>query len=76
MATITLIQAAAHTANNIYAMTAQPMNVLISGLAGGAVQFTCTNPLATIKGATSVDITYTGNVGGAHQNIQVSSVIS
>lgn len=76
MTTVTLVQAAAHTAASIHTMTAQPMNVALTGLAGGAVQFACTNALPTIQGAKSVDITYNGNVPQQHQTIQVSSVMA
>jgi len=76
MTTITLVQAAAHDATSIHLMTAQPMNVNLTGLAGGAIQFTCTNAQATIQAATSVDITYDAGVGGGHESIQVSTVIS
>ncbi|NHF59978.1 hypothetical protein FK220_011540 [Flavobacteriaceae bacterium TP-CH-4] len=75
MATITLIQAAAHTADHIHLMTAQPMNVDLTGLQGGAVQFRCTNAFAAIKGAKQVQITYDAGVGSHHQNIAVSSVL-
>ncbi|MBE8994288.1 hypothetical protein [Microcystis aeruginosa] len=76
MTTITLVQAAAHDANHIHLMTAQPMNVNLTGLAGGAIQFTCTNPLATITGAGEVDITYDAGVPQQHETIQVSSVMA
>ncbi|MCU7244007.1 MAG: hypothetical protein NT917_12855 [Microcystis aeruginosa WS75] len=76
MTTITLVQAAAHDATYIQLMTAQPMNVNLIGLAGGAIQFTCTNPLAAITGAKTVDITYNAAVPQQHQTIQVSSVMS
>lgn len=75
MTTITLVQAAAHDASHIHLMTAKPMNVKLTGLAGGAIQFTCTNPLATITGATTVDITYDAAVPQQHETIQVSSVM-
>lgn len=74
MATITLVQAARTTASGIHLMTAQPMNVNLNGLAGGAIQFTCTNALAAINGASSVQITYDANHGSAHETLQVSSV--
>ncbi|GBF81821.1 hypothetical protein [Aphanothece sacrum] len=76
MATITLVENADHKATEIHLMTAQPMNVNLTGLAGGAIQFTCTNPLATIQGARTVDITYDASVPQQHQTIQVSSVIA
>jgi hypothetical protein len=74
MATITLVQAAKATAAGIHLMTAQPMNVNLTGLAGGAIQFTCTNALAAIQGAKTVQITYDANHGGGHETLQVSSV--
>ncbi len=76
MTTITLVQAAAHDANHIRLMTAQPMNVNLTGLAGGAIQFTCTNRFATITGASTVDITYDAGVPQQHETIQVSSVMA
>ena len=76
MATITLVQAAEDVAASIHLMTAQPMGVNLNGLAGGAVQFNCTNAFAAVQGATSVDITYDANRGGRHQTIQVSSVMA
>ena len=76
MTTITLKQAASYDANAIILMTAQPMNVNLVNLAGGAIQFSCTNPLATIQGATSVNITFDAAHGGAHQDRAVSSVIA
>ncbi len=76
MATITLVQAATHDANAIAAMTAMPMGVHLTGLAGGAIQFTCTNALAAIQGARSVSITYDAAHGSGHQVVQVSSVMS
>lgn len=75
MATITLVQSADHDANSIHLMTARPMNVDLTDLAGGAIQFQCSNLLTTIRGATSVDITYDAAHGSGHQTIQVSSVI-
>ncbi len=74
MTTITLIQAAAHDATRIHTMTAQPMGIRLSGLTGGAIQFTCTNALAAIRHAKEVQITYNGNLPQQHQTIQVSSV--
>lgn len=74
MSTITLKHAADHDANKILLMTARPMNVNIANLAGGAIQFTCTNPLATIQGATSMDITYDASVGSGHQSVPVSTI--
>ncbi len=77
MTTITLIQNARGKAADIVAMTARPVNVLLTGLTGGPAQFQCTNALAAIQGAKSVDITYSANVAGdPHDTIQVSSVIS
>jgi hypothetical protein len=64
MPTITLVQAAAHAANHIHLMTALPMNVNLTNLAGGAIQFSCSNLLHNIKAAQSVAITYDGAVGG------------
>nr|WP_315222990.1 hypothetical protein [uncultured Duganella sp.] len=76
MTTITLIQAAAHDATGIHLMTARPMNVNLNNLQGGAIQFQCSNPLATIAGAKEVEITYNAAHGGRHETIQVSSVIA
>lgn len=76
MPTITLVQAAAQTAENIILMTAMPMNIDLINIAGGAVQFQCANPLNTIRNATAVQITYDGAHGGGHEEIQVSSVIA
>jgi hypothetical protein len=76
MTTITLVQAAQQQAAAISVMTAPPMNVALTGLTGGAVQFGCTNPLAAIQGAKNVDITYDAAHGGGHETIQVSSVIA
>ena len=75
MATVTLVQAAAHDATAIHLMTAQPMNVNLTGLTGGAIQFQCTNPLAAIANAREVDITYDAAHGSGHETIQVSSVM-
>ena len=75
MATVTLVQAATHSADGIHLMTAQPMQVDLTNLEGGAIQFRCTNPLPTIQGATSVDIIYDAAHGSGHENIQVSSVM-
>ena len=76
MSTITLVQAAAYAADSIQLMTAQPMNVDLTGLAGGGIQFTCTNALPTIQGARSVDITFNGDLPILHESIQVSSVMA
>lgn len=76
MTTITLVQAAQHGASAIHLMTAQPMNVNLAGLAGGAIQFQCTNVLAAIQGAREVQITYDANHGAGHETIQVSTVIA
>lgn len=76
MATVTLKQAAEQDANHIHLMTAQPMNVNLINLTGGGIQFNCTNPLAAITGATTVDITYDAAVDGHHETIAVSSVIA
>lgn len=57
MTTVTLVQAAAHAADKIHLMTARPMNVNLTGLAGGPIQFRCANPLAALQGAQAVDIT-------------------
>jgi hypothetical protein len=76
MTTVTLVQAAGHQADHIHLMTALPMNVNLTNLQGGAIQFTCSNPLVAIQGATSVRITYDAAVGSGHQDIQVSSVIA
>jgi hypothetical protein len=75
MTTITLVQAANHDASRIHLMTAQPMNVNLVNLAGGAIQFTCGNAFATVQGAKSVDITYEAPIQPLHQTIQVSSVL-
>ena len=45
MTTVTLVQAAKHTADAIHLMTAKPMNVDFDGGIGGAIQFRCTNVL-------------------------------
>lgn len=74
MTTVTLVQAAKHTADAIHLMTAKPMNVDLTGLSGGAVQFRCTNVLATIQNAKEVLITYDASHGSGHETIQVSSV--
>jgi hypothetical protein len=74
MATVTLVQAAQYAADGIHLMTAQPMHVDLTNLAGGAIQFTCSNPLPNIQAATSVDITYDAAHGSGQQTIQVSSV--
>ena len=76
MTTVTLIHAAACTADGIHLMTARPMNVDLTNLGGGAVQFRCSNPLADIAGAKEVEITYDAAHGSGHQTIQVSSVIA
>ena len=57
-------------------MTAQPMGVVLLGLNGGNTVFRCTNPLADIQHATSVDITYNAPINPIHQTVHVSSVIS
>ena len=75
MATITLVQNALRDANDVHLMTAQPMNVNLVGLAGGAIQFTCTNALAAVQGATSVEITYAAPFNPQRETVQVSSVI-
>ncbi|VUD66758.1 hypothetical protein TDB9533_03685 [Thalassocella blandensis] len=75
MSTITLVQAAESKADHIHLMTAQPMNVNLSGLTGGAIQFDCNNPFASIQGATSVLITYDATRGGRHETLSVSSVL-
>lgn len=75
MTTITLVQAARHAADGIALMTAQPMNVNLKNLDGGAIAFTCSNPLSEIKAATSVLITYDAAHGSGHETVQVSSVI-
>lgn len=74
MTTITLVQAAAHDANGIHTMTALPMNVVLQNLAGGAVQFTCSNAQPTIQAATSVRITYNAGLPQPTHDVQVSSV--
>jgi hypothetical protein len=74
MTTITLVQAAEYAADHIHLMTAQPMGVDLTGLAGGAIQFSCTNALPAVRGATSVDITFEGDMPVLHETIQVSNV--
>ena len=76
MTTVTLVHAAAHDANKIHTMTARPMNVNLTGLTGGAIQFQCTNALAALQGAGSVDITYDASVPQQHETVQVSSVMA
>ncbi len=76
MPTITLVQAANTDANGIHQMTAQPMGVVLTNLTGGAIQFRCTNALATIQAAREAQITYDAAHGGHQQTIQVSSVIA
>lgn len=49
MTTITLVQAASHAADHIHLMTTQPMNVNLSNLAGGAIQFRCSNALSAFS---------------------------
>ena len=73
MTTVTLKQAAKTDATGINLMTAQPVNINLTGLAGGGVQFTCTNTQATIQGSTTVDITYND---ATHETLAVSSIIS
>jgi hypothetical protein len=75
MATITLVQNALRDANDVHLMTAQPMNVNLVGLAGRGGQFTCTNALAAVQGATSVDITYAAPFNPPNETIQISSVM-
>jgi hypothetical protein len=75
MPTITLVQAASYKADAIRLMTAKPMNVDLTGLQGGAIQFQCTNPPAAVSGAKEVEITYDDAHGSRHETIQVSSVI-
>lgn len=70
MPTITLVQNASPGVNN---MLGQPGAIPLAGLAGANAVFTCTNPLPTIQGITSVDIVYNAGVP-APQTIQVSSV--
>lgn len=74
MARLTLIQNAQHDAVAIHTITAQPMGVVLTGLAGSNAVFTCTNAFGTIQGAKSVQITYDGAHGGGHEAIEVSSV--
>jgi len=74
MATVTLIQNAQSDATHIIQMTAMPMNVNLTGLAGGPAQFSCTNALATIANASTVDITFDATINPPHQEVQVSSV--
>jgi hypothetical protein len=74
--TITLVQAVEHDADKIHLMTAQPMNVNLTNLAGGAIQFRCSNIFATVKNAKSVNITYDASVPQQHQIIEISSVFS
>jgi hypothetical protein len=75
MTTITLVQAAAHDASRVISMTARPMNVILVGLAGGAIQFTCTNALAAVQGATSVDIIYAAPFNPQTETVQIGSVM-
>jgi|GEM_PF-5785253 len=74
MTTVTLVQAAAHDANYIHLMTAMPNNVPLTHLAGGAIQFSCSNPLPALMGARSVRITYNAAVPQPTHDIQISSV--
>ncbi|WAS95656.1 hypothetical protein [Nannocystis punicea] len=74
MPTITLRDNAYHDANAIILMTAQPMKIALTALTGQGVRFQCSNALATIQGATSVDITFDAAHHSEHQNVQVSSV--
>ncbi|NVE01089.1 hypothetical protein [Massilia sp. BJB1822] len=76
MPTVTLMQAAGHSAANIVQMTLQPMGVVLTDLAGGPLIFTCNNDLVTIRRATKATITYTGPVGGHTETLAVSSVHS
>ncbi|WP_256079639.1 hypothetical protein [Massilia sp. YIM B04103] len=76
MPTVTLMQAAGHPAADIVQITVQPMGVVLTGLAGGPLRFTCTNVQATIQAATEATITYTGPVGGHTETLAVSSVQS
>lgn len=75
MATITLVQAAQHTAQGIHLMTAMPMAVDLQDLAGGAIQFTCSNMPNQIHGSSYVKITYDAGHGSGHEEIGVSSVL-
>ncbi|MHA4871739.1 hypothetical protein ACXZ1M_29005 [Duganella sp. PWIR1] len=76
MTTITLKHAASYDANGIHLMTARPQNINIANLNGGAIQFSCSNPLAALQGATSVDITYDAAHGSGHQNVPIGSIMS
>ncbi|MED5526316.1 MAG: hypothetical protein VX447_16395 [Pseudomonadota bacterium] len=72
MPTITLVHNADNQ-NGVHNMRGQPGGIPLTGLAGDHAVFTCTNPLATIQGITSVDIVYNTGVP-APETIQVSSV--
>ncbi|WP_131394508.1 hypothetical protein [Comamonas thiooxydans] len=77
MTTVTLIQAARYSSDRIHQMVANPGQISLSNLSGGAIQFGCSNPLATIKSCTSVAIVYDATASGSRQEtIQISSVIS
>ena len=77
MTTVTLVVAARHTADKISKMVANPGNITLTNLTGGAIQFTCTNNLAAIKPCTSVAIVYDATVlGSLQETIEISSVIS
>jgi hypothetical protein len=64
----------AYSAGMIHLMTALPMNVPLTNLTGGAIQFSCTNPLPALQGAKSVRITYNAGVPQPTRDIQISSV--
>lgn len=76
MPTINLVQASAHMADKVHLMSAVVggNDVALTGLGGGGVSFTCTNPLANIRNATDVKITYDASVPQQHEEIQVSTV--
>ncbi|MCB0704316.1 MAG: hypothetical protein KDC34_03365 [Saprospiraceae bacterium] len=75
MPTVTLRQNAKTDASGIIAIMLKPMNVRLSGIGGGPLQFTCTNALAGIHGGTSVEITYDANQSNVRETIQVSSIM-
>ncbi len=76
MPTISLVQASAHMSDKVHLMSAvvNGNDVDLTGLGGGGIQFTCTNPLATIRNANEVKITYDASVPQQHEEIQVSTV--
>lgn len=78
MATITLRQNSTYNANHVHSMNAETPHgtVNLAGVGGGGASFTCSNQLASIQGATFVNITYDASVRAPiHERIQVSSVL-